>query len=154
MSIQLITNQPENKRPKNVNGNAITLCDPESTDFAETNLRMVKPVDLATIRSFYSNFFTLVQNLPSVVDEFKQRVLLSANFPIEDIKAMIDQNGENIKFVRLYMGIDEYNNQVLTMAPVDKNRNLIETDGTFYSQQCCGYPPHIRNFAGDPIINP
>lgn len=154
MTIQLIMNRPEENRPKTLKGEPATLCDTEAVGFEENSIRMIKPVDLDTIRSYHARYEAMINGLPSSVDDFKSIALQSANFPIADIKAMIEQNGANMKFVRLYVGVDSNGNQLLLMAPVDVNMRVITEAGTFYSEQCCGYPPHMRNFESDPILHP
>lgn len=152
MPIKLIQNQSNSILPKNLHGENLTLCDSESGNISNKDLRTERDIDLKAMKVYFDAFKKEITELPPVVKSFKDKMLLAANFPIEDIKRIIDQNSEDIGFFRLYLGINEEGEHILCIAPVDKKKKLITKDGTIYTVQCCGHPPHKRNFVGDPLL--
>ena len=150
MAIKLIKNH--SKQNHDENGNLITLCDDSLKNFSKDQLREERDIEIKDLKKNFDAFNTARGKLPGTVEAFKNKILLSANFPVDDIQRIIDQNDGNLSFLRLYMGIDEYGDHILCVAPVDKNKKVITTDGTIYVAQCCGYPPNTKNFKGDPIL--
>ncbi len=148
MSIKLIKNQ--SKLPKKQDGSVITLCDDVSQEFAKNDLREEKVIELKDLKKFFDSFNAERAKLPA--GGFKDKVLLGANFLVDDIQLVLEQNKGNLSFLRLYLGIDENGDHILCLAPVDKSKKVIIKTGTYYVTQCCGYPPHTANFKGDPIL--
>jgi hypothetical protein len=73
---------------------------------------------------------------------------------VQDLYKILDQNKGGLRFLRVYLGVNDNNEHILCIAPIDLNKKLITKSGTIYSIQCCGIPPNrnIANFKGDPIL--
>jgi hypothetical protein len=150
MAINLIQNNSE--LPLNGNGVPITLCDDESKNFLAENIRSPRAVDLDQIKGYCDTYKNQRDALPADPNDFKSKALLAANFLVQDVNSILDQNKGGVLFLRIYLGINETGEHVLCMAPIDMNKNLITTNGTVYTMECCGYPPNGANFKGDPIL--
>lgn len=84
--------------------------------------------------------------------DFKSKGLIAANFKASELKAMIDENAQDITFIRFYKGINQDGNHFLFAAPIDSHFKQIKRENTSYTEQCCGYPPHTGNFQGDDLL--
>jgi hypothetical protein len=117
-----------------------------------SSVRTTRDVELKEIKVYADAYRSALDTLPSAVAGFKNKVLLAANFLVDDVVKIIDQNKDDLLFLRVYVGINEDGDHALFIAPVDKSKHVIVKDGTFYTTECCGYPPHKLNFIGDPIL--
>lgn len=149
MKINLIQNKVSG------NNDSITLCDEDAKEFPLHSLREEREIEFGELKRYFNSYKTRRSNLPDDgKNGFKENALLAANFPVQDIYKILDQNKGGLRFLRVYLGVNDNNEHILCIAPIDLNKKLITKSGTIYSIQCCGIPPNrnIANFKGDPIL--
>lgn len=149
MKINLIQNKVSG------NNDSITLCDEDAKEFPLHSLREEREIEFDDLKKYFNRYKTRRSSLPNGGnDGFKENALLAANFPVQDIYKILDQNKGGLRFLRVYLGVNDKNEHILCIAPIDLNKKLITEQGTIYSIQCCGIPPNgnITNFEGDPIL--
>jgi hypothetical protein len=139
MKINVIQNK---KTALKVNNEPLTLCDDESNEFPLHSLREEKEIEFDDLKKYFKQYKMSRNDLPD-------------GGKVIDIYKILDQNKGGLRFLRVYLGVDDNNEHILCIAPIDLSKKLITKPGTIYSIQCCGIPPNrnIANFKGDPILD-